>query len=198
MRREIHCKNCIRMNNFPRAADNSYTSTRGNVYIVLSTRNSNTADITDDINLVRSTDYTNYPVITCKSEWWCYNYRSVGPYNIGWQQNRKIFISGLIQGKIRQEIFLQKVYGTVTTLTDWLFLLIQPYQNAPFQSEQYGCKSAGGEKIYRRPFWKFCNRNTSYVVWEDEKCKQSLGIQDIIRLLQWLLIQILWFRKQWQ
>lgn len=49
-------KNCIRTNYFPlMAADNSYTSTRGNVYVVYAANPSGT-DLAD-IYLVRSTDY---------------------------------------------------------------------------------------------------------------------------------------------
>ena len=51
-------KNCIRTDYFPRmAADNSYTATRGNVYIVYAANPNNSTGDKADVFLVRSTDY---------------------------------------------------------------------------------------------------------------------------------------------
>ncbi|MEO6695251.1 MAG: sialidase family protein, partial [Ignavibacteria bacterium] len=159
-------KSCIRMNGFPRmAADNSYTSTRGYVYIVYA-RNPQTQDVTD-INLVRSTDFGitwSAPVrvnddATTTDQW--------DPAISVDSKTGKIFISWFDSREDPANNLLTKVYGTVSTNGGISFSPNTAVSNAPFNPNNMAVGQPGGEKYMGDYFGNSAIGNTSYVVWMD-------------------------------
>ena len=166
-------KSCIRMNNFPRmSADNSYTATRGNVYIVYA-RNPGTSDITD-INLVRSTDFGvtwSAPVrvnddATTTDQW--------DPAISCDKKTGKIFISWFDSREDPTGNLLTKVYGTVSTDGGLTFSPNTAVSNVAFNPNNMAVSQPGGEKYIGDYFGNSAIGNTSYVVWEDGRAN-NLG-----------------------
>jgi len=167
-------KNCIRISDFPTmAADNSYTSTRGNVYIVYS-RNPGTADVSD-INLVRSTDYgiswstpvrvnddatttdQVLPAISVDSK--------TGRVYIVWYDSRVDPSNNL----------LTRIYGTVSTDGGLTFAPNTAVSNADFNPNNMAVSQGTGEARYMGDYFGVSAiGNTSYVVWMDGR-NNSLG-----------------------
>lgn len=166
-------KSCIRMNGFPRmAADNSYTSSRGYVYIVYA-RNPGTADVTD-INLVRSTDYGitwSAPVkvnddLTTTDQW--------DPAISVDSKTGKVFISWFDSREDPTNNLLTKVYGTVSTNGGVSFTPNTAVSNAPFNPNNMSVGQPGGERYIGDYFGNSAIGNTSYVVWMDGR-NNNLG-----------------------
>lgn len=166
-------KSCIRMDGFPRmAADNSYTATRGNVYVVYA-RNPLTADITD-INLVRSTDFGiswSAPIrvnddATTTDQW--------NPAISVDSKTGKVFISWFDSREDPANNIMTKVYGTVSTDGGETFSSNTAVSNAPFNPNNMAVGQPGGEKYIGDYFGISAIGNTSYVVWMDGR-NNTLG-----------------------
>ncbi|MBL8007275.1 MAG: T9SS type A sorting domain-containing protein [Ignavibacteria bacterium] len=166
-------KSCIRMNGFPRmSADNSYTSSRGNVYIVYA-RNPGTSDITD-INFVRSTDYGNTwsaPLrvnddATTTDQW--------DPAISVDSKTGKIFVSWFDSREDPVNNLMTKVYGAVSTNGGVSFLPNSAVSNAAFNPNNMAVNQPGGEKYIGDYFGIQAIGNTSYSVWEDGR-NNNLG-----------------------
>jgi len=164
-------KDCIRMDGFPRmAADNSYTASRGYVYVVYA-RNPGTADVTD-INMVRSTDFGvtwSAPVRvnddnTTTDQWMpAISVDSkTGRLYIAWYDSREDPTNNL----------LTKIYGTVSTDGGATFTANKPISNALFNPNNMGVNQPGGEKYIGDYFGIQAIGNTSYVVWMDGRNNQ--------------------------
>jgi len=164
-------KDCIRMDGFPRmAADNSYTASRGYVYVVYA-RNPGTADVTD-INMVRSTDFGvtwSAPVRvnddnTTTDQWMpAISVDSkTGRLYIAWYDSREDPTNNL----------MTKIYGTVSTDGGATFTANKPISNALFNPNNMGVNQPGGEKYIGDYFGIQAIGNTSYVVWMDGRNNQ--------------------------
>lgn len=161
-------KDCIRMDGFPRmAADNSYTSTRGNVYVVYC-RNPGTQDVCD-INLVRSTDYGvswSAPVrvnddLTTTDQW-------LPAISVD-SKTGKIFISWFDSREDPTGNLMTKVYGTVSTNGGISFTPNKPISNALFNPNVGAVGQPGGEKYIGDYFGISAIGNTAYAVWMDSR-----------------------------
>ena len=166
-------KNCIRMDGFPRmAADNSYTSSRGNVYVVYS-RNPGTADVTD-INFVRSTDYGvtwSAPVrvnddATTTDQWM--------PAISVDSKTGKIFISWYDSREDPTNNLLTKIYGTVSTDGGLTFSPNTAVSTTLFNPNSMAVGQPGGENYIGDYHGIAAIGNTSYVVWMDAR-SNNLG-----------------------
>ncbi len=166
-------KNCIRMNSFPNmAADNSYTSTRGNVYVVYCV-NPLTADIAD-INLVRSTDYGatwSAPVrvnddATTTDQWF--------PAISVDSKTGRVYISWFDSREDPANNLLTKIYATVSTNGGQTFTPNKPVSNALFNPNTMAVGQPGGENYIGDYHGNSAIGNTSYVVWMDGR-NNNLG-----------------------
>ncbi|MEZ4689107.1 MAG: T9SS type A sorting domain-containing protein [Ignavibacteria bacterium] len=154
------------------AADNSYTSSRGNVYVVYCV-NPLTADIAD-INFVRSTDYgvtwsqpirvnddnttTDQwmPAISCDSK--------TGKIYVSWFDSREDPANNL----------LTKIYASVSTDGGQTFTANAPVSNALFNPNNMAVGQPGGERYIGDYHGISAIGNTSYVVWMDGR-NNNLG-----------------------
>lgn len=166
-------KNCIRMNGFPSmAADNSYTSSRGNVYVVYCV-NPLTTDIAD-INLVRSTDYGatwSAPVrvnddATTTDQW-------LPAISVD-SKTGKVFISWFDSREDPTNNLLTKIYATVSTDGGQTFTSNKPVSNASFNPNSMAVGQPGGENYIGDYHGNSAIGNTSYVVWMDGR-NNNLG-----------------------
>ncbi len=166
-------KNCIRMDGFPRmAADNSYTSSRGNVYVVYA-RNPGTADVSD-INFVRSTDYGvtwSSPVrvnddATTTDQWM----PAISVDN----KTGKIFISWYDSREDPTNNLLTKIYGTVSTDGGLTFTQNAAVSTTLFNPNTMAVGQPGGENYIGDYHGISAIGNTSYVVWMDSR-NNNLG-----------------------
>ncbi|MBK9332933.1 MAG: T9SS type A sorting domain-containing protein [Ignavibacteria bacterium] len=164
-------KNCIRMDGFPRmAADNSYTASRGNVYIVYA-RNPGTQDITD-INMVKSTDFGatwSAPVRvnddqTTTDQWMpAISVDSkTGRVYIAWYDSREDPVNNI----------MTKIYGTVSTNGGLTFTANKAISNADFNPNNMGVNQPGGERYIGDYFGIQAINNSSYLVWMDGRNNQ--------------------------
>jgi hypothetical protein len=166
-------KNCIRMDGFPRmAADNSYTASRGNVYVVYA-RNPGTADVTD-INFVRSTDYGNtwsVPVrvnddATTTDQWM----PAISVDN----KTGKIFISWFDSREDPTNNLLTKIYGAVSSDGGLTFSANTAVSTTLFNPNTMAVGQPGGENYIGDYHGISAIGNTSYVVWMDSR-NNNLG-----------------------
>lgn len=167
-------KDCIRTNQFPRmAADNSYTSTRGNVYMVFEV-NPAGADIAD-VHFVRSTNNGttwSTPIrvnddATTTDQWM--EAIDVDP------KTGKIFISWYDSREDPANNLMTKVYGTVSTDGGLTFTQNEAISNALFNPNSMAVGQGGGEARYIGDYFGISAiGNTSYAVWMDGR-NNTLG-----------------------
>ncbi|HMQ68107.1 MAG TPA: T9SS type A sorting domain-containing protein [Ignavibacteria bacterium] len=166
-------KNCIRTDGFPRiAADNSYTSSRGNVYVVYCV-NPLTADLAD-INFVRSTDYGvtwSQPIRvnddnTTTDQWM----PAISVDN----KTGKIFISWFDSREDPTNNLLTKIYASVSTNGGQSFTANAPVSNALFNPNNMAVGQPGDANYIGDYHGISAIGNTSYVVWMDGR-NNNLG-----------------------
>jgi len=166
-------KNCIRMNGFPvMSADNSYTATRGNVYVAYCV-NPLTADVAD-INLVRSTDYGatwSAPVrvnddATTTDQW-------LPAISVD-SKTGKVFVSWFDSREDPTNNLMTKIYGTVSTDGGLTFTANSPVSTTLFNPNAMAVGQPGGENYIGDYHGISAIGNTSYVVWMDAR-NNNLG-----------------------
>lgn len=167
-------KNCIRTNNFPRmAADNSYTSTRGNVYMVFEVNPPGVDNA--DVHFVRSTNggtTWSTPVkvnddATTTDQWM----EAIDVDN----KTGKIFISWYDSREDPANNLLTKVYGTVSTDGGVTFTTNEPISNQSFNPNNMAVGQGGGQANYIGDYFGISAiGNTSYAVWMDGR-NNNLG-----------------------
>jgi hypothetical protein len=167
-------KDCIRTNAFPKiAADNSYTSTRGNVYAVYEV-NPAGADIAD-VYFVRSTNFGqtwSTPMrvnddATTTDQW----LPAISVDN----KTGKIFISWYDSRVDPADNLLTKVFGTVSTNGGVSFTANQPISNVSFNPNNMRQSQGSGQAFYIGDYFGIAAiENTSYAVWMDGR-NNTLG-----------------------
>ncbi|MCB0723673.1 MAG: T9SS type A sorting domain-containing protein [Ignavibacteriae bacterium] len=167
-------KNCIRTNQFPRmAVDNSYTSSRGNIYMVFEV-NPPGADIAD-VNFVRSTNggvSWSTPVrvnddATTTDQW-------MEAIDVD-SKTGKIFISWFDSREDPTNNLMTKVYGTVSTDGGLTFTTNEAISNAEFNPNNMAVGQGGGQANYIGDYFGISAiGHTSYAVWMDGR-NNSLG-----------------------
>jgi hypothetical protein len=166
-------KGCIRTDCMPRmAADNSYTSTRGNVYIVYAAKPAGT-DLCD-IYLVRSTNQgVNWstPVRvnddnTTSDQW-------MPAINV--DKNGKVFISWFDSRVDSIANSLTKVYGTVSTDGGLTFTPNNAISSVSFNPDNMKVSQGTGQAYYIGDYIGMAaTNNVGYAVWMDGR-SNSLG-----------------------
>lgn len=167
-------KDCIRTNAFPKvAADNSYTSTRGNVYAVYEV-NPVGADIAD-VYFVRSTNNGqtwSIPVkvnddATTTDQW----LPAISVDN----KTGKIFISWYDSRVDPANNLLTRVYGTVSTNGGVSFTQNEAISNVSFNPNNMRQSQGSGQAFYIGDYFGIAAiGNTSYAVWMDGR-NSTLG-----------------------
>ncbi|HEY5125649.1 MAG TPA: T9SS type A sorting domain-containing protein [Ignavibacteria bacterium] len=162
-------KGCIRTDYMPRmAADNSYTSTRGNVYIVYASAQY------PDIYLVRSTNQGSTwstPVRvnddnTTTDQW-------MPAINV--DKNGKIFISWFDSRVDTTANLLTKVYGTVSTDGGLTFTTNNAISGVSFNPDNMKISQGSGQAYYIGDYIGMsATNNVGYAVWMDGR-NNSLG-----------------------
>ena len=162
-------KGCIRTDNFPRmAADNSYTSTRGNVYEVYASAQY------PDIYLVRSTNQGttwSAPVKvnddnTTTDQWMP---------SINVDKNGKIYISWYDSRVDPSNNLLTKLYGTVSTDGGLTFAPNFPISDVSFNPDNMKVSQGSGQAYYIGDYiGTSITNNVGYAVWMDGR-NNSLG-----------------------
>jgi len=159
-------KNCIRTDNFPRmAVDNSYTSTRGNVYVVYAA-NPNIGADKANIYLVRSTDYGvtwAAPVKvnddnTTTDQWMpAISVDKSGRVFVSWYDSRIDTASNI----------MTMLYGAVSTNGGVSFAPNQPISNAPFNPNNMAVGGSGDAKYIGDYIGNNPTGNSCWHVWMD-------------------------------
>jgi hypothetical protein len=161
-------KDCIRTDYMPRmAADNSYTSTRGNVYIVYASAQY------PDIYLVRSTNQGSTwsaPVKvnddnTTTDQWMP---------SINVDKNGKIFISWYDSRVDPSNNLLTKLYGTVSTDGGLTFAPNFPISDVNFNPNNMKVPQPSGAYYIGDYIGTSVTNNVGYAVWMDGR-NNSLG-----------------------
>ncbi|MCC7157938.1 MAG: T9SS type A sorting domain-containing protein [Ignavibacteria bacterium] len=168
-------KNCIRNNEFPRmAADNSYTSTRGNVYVVYA---ANPLDPNDnaDIFLIRSTDYgTTWSTplrvnddVTTTDQW----LPSVSVDNT----TGKVFVCWYDSRMDPASNLMTRLYAAVSTNGGVSFTANENVSNVTFNPNSMAVGQGTGQANYIGDYiGNSAIFNSSYNVWMDGR-NSSLG-----------------------
>jgi hypothetical protein len=165
-------KNCIRTDAFPRmAVDNSYTSTRGNVYIVYAANPPGPDNA--DIFLVRSTDYGqtwSTPVRvnddnTTTDQWMP---------SVSVDRNGKIYICWYDSRLDPANNLLTNLYGTTSTDGGLTFTQNNPISDVSFNPNSMAVGQPGGENYIGDYIGISAIGNTSYSAWMDGR-NSSLG-----------------------
>jgi hypothetical protein len=166
-------KDCIRNNEFPRmAADNSYTSTRGNVYVVYAGNPAGPDNA--DIYLVRSTDFGvtwSTPLRvnddnTITDQW----LPSVSVDNI----TGKIYVCWYDSRIDPAANLLTRLYAAVSTNGGVSFMANENVSDISFNPNSMAVGQPGGEKYIGDYIGNSAIYNTSYNVWMDGR-NNSLG-----------------------
>lgn len=161
-------KNCIRMNDFPHmAADNGYTSTRGNVYAVYCGNPSGPDNC--DIYLVRSTDYGQtwstevrvnddntttdqwLPTVSCD--------KRTGKVYVTWYDSRVDPANNL----------LTRIYAAVSTNGGVSFEPNVNVSDVSFNPDAMAVGQPGGERYIGDYMGNSAIGNTGYHVWMDAR-----------------------------
>jgi hypothetical protein len=166
-------KGCIRTDYFPRmAADNSFTSTRGYVYVAYAANPAGTDNA--DIFLARSTDYGltwSTPVrvnddATTTDQWMP---------TITVDKTGKIFISWYDSREDATNNLLTKVYGATSTNGGLTFTANYPISNTSFSPDNMKQSQGSGEAYYIGDYIGISpTNNVGYGVWMDGR-NNSLG-----------------------
>jgi len=166
-------KGCIRTDQFPRmAADNGYSSTRGNVYIVYAANPVGPDNA--DIFLARSTNYgANWstPVrvnddATTADQWMP---------TISVDKNGKIFIAWYDSRMDPVNNILTRLYGTTSTDGGLTFTANANISNESFDPDDMKVGQGSGQAYYIGDYIGISAiGNTSYAVWMDGR-DNSLG-----------------------
>jgi hypothetical protein len=165
-------KNCIRTDAFPRmAADNSFTSTRGYVYIAYA--DNPTGPDNADIFLVRSTNYGqtwSAPVRvnddnTTTDQWMP---------SISVDKSGKIFLCWYDSRVDPGNNLLTNLYGTTSTDGGLTFTPNYPISNVPFNPNNMAVGQPGGENYIGDYIGISAIGNTSYSAWMDGR-NNNLG-----------------------
>ena len=165
-------KNCIRMDAFPRmAADNGYTSTRGNVYVAYCSNP--TGPDNCDVYVARSTNYgVNWstPVRvnddnTTTDQWMP---------SISVDRNGKVYVCWYDSRIDPGNNIMTLLYGAVSTDGGQTFGTNYPISNEPFNPNNMAVGQPGGEKYMGDYIGISAIGNTSYSVWMDGR-NNSLG-----------------------
>jgi hypothetical protein len=159
-------KNCIRNNEFPRvAADNSFTSTRGNVYVVYAANPIGPDNA--DVFLVRSTDYGvtwGSPVkvnddATTVDQW----LPSVAVDNV----TGKVFVCWY-DSRVDPSLNIgTRLYASVSTNGGTSFTPNENVSDVTFNPNSMAVGQPGGEFYIGDYIGNSAMRNTSYNVWMD-------------------------------
>ncbi len=159
-------KNCIRNNEFPRmAADNSYTASRGNVYVVYAGNPAGPDNA--DIFLVRSTDFgTTWSTplrvnddATITDQW----LPSVSVDNI----TGKVFVCWY-DSRVDEPSNLQtRLYASVSTNGGVSFTTNGNVSDVSFNPDNMAVGQPGGERYIGDYLGNSAIGNTSYNVWMD-------------------------------
>ncbi len=166
-------KDCIRMNDFPHmAADNSYTSARGNVYAVYCGNPSGPDNC--DIYLVRSTDYgatwsTELRVnddATTTDQW----LPTVSVDNV----TGKVYVTWYDSRVDPTNNLLTRLYGAVSTNGGVSFAPNQNISDVSFNPNSMAVGQPGGEKYIGDYIGNAPQRNSAYHVWMDGR-NNNLG-----------------------
>jgi hypothetical protein len=166
-------KDCIRMNDFPHmAADNGYTSTRGNVYLVYCGNPSGPDNC--DIYLTRSTDYgqTWSPDLrvnddnTTTDQWMptVSVDKNSGRVYVTWYDSRVDPANNL----------MTRIYSAVSTNGGVSFEPNQNVSDISFNPNSMAVGQPGGEKYIGDYMGNSAIRNTAYHVWMDGR-NNNLG-----------------------
>lgn len=166
-------KDCIRMNDFPHmAADNGYSSTRGNVYLVYC--GNPTGPDNCDIYLVRSTDYgtTWQPEVrvnddnTTTDQWMptVSVDKFTGRIYVTWFDSRVDPANNL----------MTRLYSAVSTNGGVSFEPNQNVSDVSFNPNNMAVGQPGGEKYIGDYIGNSAIRNTGYHVWMDGR-NNNLG-----------------------
>jgi hypothetical protein len=168
-------KNCIRTDYFPRmAVDNSYTSTRGNVYIVYAGNPMNSTSDKADVFLVRSTDngQTFGPALRVNDD---NTYTDQWMPAVSVDKQGKVFVSWYDSRIDPSANLLTQFYGAVSTNGGVSFLPNSPISNVSFNpnnmAQGQGSNQANyiGDYVGNSP-----TGNSSWQVWMDAR-GSSLG-----------------------
>ncbi len=167
-------KNCIRTNQFPRmAVDNSYTSSRGNVYMVFEVNPAGT-DIAD-VHFVRSTNggvSWSTPIrvnddATTTDQWM--EAIDVDP------KTGKIFVSWYDSREDPSNNLMTRVYGAVSTDGGLTFSTNEAISNELFNPNNMAVGQGGGQANYIGDYFGISAiGHTSYAVWMDGR-NNTLG-----------------------
>jgi len=166
-------KDCIRNNEFPRmAADNSYTSTRGNVYVVYAGNPAGPDNA--DIFLVRSTDFGvtwTSPLRvnddnTITDQW----LPSVSVDNI----TGKVYVCWYDSRMDPSANLLTRLYAGVSTNGGISFMANENVSDISFNPNSMAVGQPGGEKYIGDYIGNSAIYNTSYNVWMDGR-NNNLG-----------------------
>jgi hypothetical protein len=168
-------KNCIRIDPFPRmAADNSYTSTRGNVYVVWA--DNPTGPDNADIFITRSTDFG--------ATWSAPLRVNDDPTGIVVDQfmptvsvdniTGKVYISWYDSRVDGANNILTRIYGSVSTNGGVSFTANANVSDVSFNPNNMVSPQPGGENYIGDYMGTAATKNTSYVVWGDGR-NNSLG-----------------------
>lgn len=166
-------KNCIRNNEFPRmAADNSFTASRGNVYVVYAANPPGT-DVAD-VFLVRSTDFGitwSSPLrvnddVTTTDQW----LPSVSVDNV----TGKVYVCWYDSRVDPGANLLTRLYAAVSTNGGVSFAANQNVSDVSFNPNNMAVGQPGGENYIGDYLGNSAIRNTSYNVWMDGR-SNNLG-----------------------
>jgi hypothetical protein len=166
-------KNCIRNNEFPRmCADNSFTSTRGNVYVVYAA-NPPGSDVAD-VFLVRSTDFgINWSTplrvnddATIADQW----LPSVSCDNV----TGKVYVCWYDSRMDPGANILTRLYASVSTNGGTSFTANENVSDVTFNPNNMVVGQPGGENYIGDYIGNSAIRNTSYNVWMDAR-NNNLG-----------------------
>jgi len=168
-------KNCIRCDYMPRmAADNSYTSTRGNVYIVYAA-NPNTGVDKANVYLVRSTDYGatwSAPLkvnddVTDSDQWMpAITVDNQGKVIVTWYDSRIDPVNNL----------LTEIYSAISTNGGVSFQTNLPVSNTSFNPNNMAVGQGSGQANYIGDYIgnNPVGNKTAWHVWMDAR-ENSLG-----------------------
>ncbi len=168
-------KNCIRIDPFPRmAADNSYTASRGNVYVVWA--DNPTGPDNADIFITRSTDFgatwsaplrvNDDPTGIIVDQFM----PSVSVDNI----TGKVYISWYDSRVDGANNIQTRIYGTVSTNGGVSFTANANVSDVSFNPNSMVSPQPGGENYIGDYMGTAATKNTSYVVWGDGR-NNNLG-----------------------
>ncbi|MBC8484743.1 MAG: T9SS type A sorting domain-containing protein, partial [Bacteroidetes bacterium] len=168
-------KGCIRTDDFPRmAADNGYTSTRGNVYIVYAANPAGPDPDNADIFLVRSTNYGaswSIPIrvnddATTTDQWMpTISVDKNGTIYIAWYDSRMDPVNNI----------LTRLYGTTSIDGGLTFTANENISNESFNPDAMKVGQGSGQAYYIGDYIGISAiGNTSYAVWMDGR-NNSLG-----------------------